>query len=59
MGVINFETVFLKMVVFATSKAWRLGRAVHRAMKMHSSVLEAIVEQQQGVVLLTGKVRIK
>ena len=59
MGAINFETVFLKMVVFASSRAWRLGRAVDRAMKMQSSFLEAILEQQQGVILLTGKVRVK
>ncbi len=55
MGPIHFETVFQKMVVFAMSRAWQLGRAVDRAMSS-CSFLDAIVEQQHGYVLLTGTV---
>ncbi len=56
-GVMNFETVLLKMNLFATSRAWQLGRAVKRAMDAQESFLDAIINQQQGFVLLTGTVR--
>lgn len=55
-GVMPFSSVFSNMVLFSMSQAWQLGRAVQRAVNTHTSVISAIVEQQQGLVLITGKV---
>ena len=38
------------------SHAWQLGRVVLRAQHMHTNVLAAITEQQEGIILITGKV---
>ena len=38
------------------SRAWQLGRAVYRAKQSQFNVIEAIITQQQGLLLLTGKV---
>ena len=43
-------------ISFAMSQAWQLGRAVLRAQHTHTNVLDAITEQQKGIILLTGKV---
>lgn len=51
-----FSSVLAQMVLFTMSQAWQLGRAVQRAVNTHSSVISAIVEQQGGLVLITGKV---
>ena len=46
-------------VLHSLSRAWQLGRAVYRAKKSQCNVIEAIVTQQQGLILLTGKVSMK
>ncbi len=55
-GVMDFDTVLSKTVLFTMSQAWQLGRAVLRARHLHTSVVRAIVEQLNGMVLITGKV---
>lgn len=56
-GVMDFHSVSSKMILFTMSQAWQLGRAVNRAINTHSSAINSIVEQQQGLILITGKVR--
>lgn len=56
-GVMDFRSVSSKMILFTMSQAWQLGRAVNRAINTHSSAINSIVEQQQGLILITGKVR--
>ena len=56
LGALRFETMFKEMAMFATSRAWQLGRAIYRALKMNKSAMDAIVQHQQGFVLITGKV---
>ena len=56
-GVMPFGSVFSKMVLFTMSQAWQLGRAVKRANSSHTSAITAIVEQQKGFLLISGKVR--
>ena len=55
-GVMDFSSVLSKMVLFTMSQAWQLGRAVQRAINSHASVVETIAEQQNGIVLILGKV---
>lgn len=55
-GVMPFGSVLSHMVLFTMSQAWQLGRAVHRAVSTHSSVVNAIAQQQHGLVLIMGKV---
>ena len=57
MGVLTLQDVLNKAVLLSMSMAWQLGRAVRRAQLTHSSVLQAIAAQQNGVVLIVGKVR--
>ncbi|CAI8049978.1 hypothetical protein GBAR_LOCUS27500, partial [Geodia barretti] len=38
------------------SMAWQLGRAMRRAKLNNSSVLEGIAAQQNGTILIVGKV---
>ena len=57
MGCIPFEAVFSEMALYASSQAWQLGRAVSRAVNTHDSIVSNILEQQQGMVLITGTVR--
>jgi DUF917 family protein len=54
--VLTLEEVLNKAIPLTMSMAWQLGRAVRRAQKCHTSVLEAISAQQNGTVLLVGKV---
>ena len=56
MGVMDYSSVLSKMVLFTMSRAWQLGRAVQRANIMHSSITQSIVEEQEGMVLIIGKV---
>ena len=41
------------------SRVWQLGRAIYRAKQSQCNVIEAIITQQQGLLLLTGKVSMK
>ena len=45
-----------KCIFFSMSHAWQLGRAVLRAQHTHTNVLDAIKDQQKGIILITGKV---
>lgn len=56
LGVLKLEDVLKNCVVFSMSQAWQLGRAVSRARIMHNNVIEAVVQQQNGLLLLSGKV---
>jgi len=56
MGGVDFPTMMSKTVLYTMSQAWQLGRAVLRARRLHSSVLAAITDQQEGFVLICGKV---
>ena len=57
-GVMTYSEMLVKSVMFTMSQAWQLGRAVFRARKLHTNAVRAVVEQQHGMVLLTGKVGI-
>ena len=46
-------------ILHSLSRAWQLGRAVYRAKQSQCNVIEAIITQQQGLLLLTGKVSMK
>ena len=56
LGVMSLSEVMSKCVLFSMSQAWQLGRAVMRAQHTHINVLSAVAEQQNGIVLITGKV---
>ena len=56
-GVLTFQDVLNTAVLFSLSMAWQLGRAVKWARLTHNSVLQAIANQQHGIILVTGKVR--
>ena len=53
---LTLPQVLSSCVLLSLSRAWQLGRAVLRARKAHSNVVTAVVEQQQGLLLFTGKV---
>ena len=52
----TFKEMMEKSVMFTMSLAWQLGRAVMRARVQHTNVIEAVTNQQNGLVLTTGKV---
>jgi DUF917 family protein len=52
----TFKEMLEKSVLFTMSLAWQLGRAVMRARLQHTNVVEAVTNQQNGIILLTGKV---
>ena len=56
LALMTFKEMLKKSVLFTMSLAWQLGRAVMRARVQHSNVVEAVTNQQKGMVLLTGKV---
>ena len=56
LGVMSLNEMLEKCVLFTMSQAWQLGRAVMRARVLHTDVILAVVEQQKGMVLMTGKV---
>ena len=56
-GVFTLQDVLNKTVVLSMGMAWQLGRAMRRAKLNHSSVLEGIAAQQNGTILIVGKVR--
>ena len=58
MGVMDFSSMMSKTVLYTMSRAWQVGRAVLRARRLHSSVLAAITDLQEGFVLIYGKVTI-
>ena len=55
-GVMTMSEMNEKCIFFTMSQAWQLGRAVLRAQHTHTNVLDAITEQQKGIILITGKV---
>ena len=57
MTVLTFEQVLQHCVLFSLSHAWQLGRVVMRARNTHTNIAQAIVEQQNGLVLIVGKVQ--
>jgi len=56
LGLLSLSEVMSKCVLFSMSQAWQLGRAVMRAQRTHINVLSAVAEQQNGIVLIAGKV---
>ena len=52
----TFKEMMEKSVMFTMSLAWQLGRAVMRARVQHTNVIEAVTDQQNDLVLMTGKV---
>ena len=58
LGVMNLNEMVEKCVLFTMSQAWQLGRAVKRARALHTDIIHAVVEQQKGMVLMTGKVNV-
>lgn len=56
LGVLTLQDVLDKAIPLTMSMAWQLGRAVRRAQLSHSSVLEAVATQQNGIILINGKV---
>ena len=57
LGVLTLQDVLNKAIPLTMSMAWQLGRAVRRAQLSHSSVLEAVATQQNGIILINGKVK--
>ena len=53
---LSLSQVFSSCVLFSLSRAWQLGRAILRARKTHSNVVNVVVEKQQGMLLFAGKV---
>ena len=58
-GVMTYKEMLEKAVMFTMSQAWQLGRAVFRARKLKTNVISAVVRQQHGMLLLTGKVGVQ
>ena len=56
LGVMTMSEMKEKCIFFSMCRAWQLGRAVLRAQHTHTNVLDAIKEQQKGIILITGKV---
>ena len=56
LGVMTMSEMKEKCIFFSMSQAWQLGRAVLRAQHKHTNILDAITEQQNGIILITGKV---
>ena len=58
-GVMTFKEMMESYgVLFTMSRAWQLGRAIMRARVQHTNVVQAVIEQQKGMVLMTGKVHV-
>lgn len=55
-GVMTMSEMKEKCIFFSMCWAWQLGRAVLRAQHTHTNVLDAITEQQNGIILIKGKV---
>ncbi len=55
-GVLTLPEVLRFCVLHSMSQVWQLGRAIERAKSTHSSVIDTIVEQQQGTLIIVGKV---
>ena len=56
LAVMTMSEMKEKCIFFSMCHAWQLGRAVLRAQHTHTNVLDAIKEQQNGIILITGKV---
>lgn len=55
---VTLDEMFKDCIIHSYSRAWQLGRCVMRARKSHSNVVQAIAKQQNGILLLTGKVNV-
>ena len=55
-AVMTYKEMLEKSILFTMSQAWQLGRAIVRARAQHTSVIEMVIAQQKGTVLMTGKV---
>ena len=53
---VTLDEMFKDCIIHSYSRAWQLGRCVMRARISHSNVVQAIAKQQNGILLLTGKV---
>ena len=56
LGQMKHSEVLSKCVLLSLSRAWGLGRAVLRARREQRTPHEAVVESQNGRLLMTGKV---
>ena len=56
LGTFTLPDVLERCVLFSMSQAWQLGRAVLGARVTHSSILDTIVSQQHGTLIIAGKV---
>ena len=53
----SLEEILDKCVLHSFSQAWQLGRAIMRTKVLgDTSVTDAVLKQQNGILLLTGKV---
>jgi len=52
----NKDLIDTHCIKYSISRAWRLGRAILEARKMHSSPLKAIEEKEGGKLLFQGKI---
>lgn len=43
-------------VLQSYSRAWRIGRAIVRARRTHDNIIQSVAQQQDGSLLLSGKV---
>ena len=55
---VTLDQVLSTCVLFSFSQAWQLGRAVMCASTTKMSVVQAITEQEHGVLLISGKVTV-
>lgn len=53
---ITLNQVLSSCVLFSYSQAWQLGRAITGASISKISVVQAIIKQQHGLLLISGKV---
>lgn len=58
LALMTYKEMLEKCILFTMSQAWQLGRAIMRARVQHTNIIETVITQQKGMVLLTGKVPI-
>ena len=59
LSLMTLSEVLDTSLLHSLSRAWQFGRAIYRAKQSQCNVIEAIITQQQGLLLLTGKVSMK
>ena len=55
---LTLDEVFKVCILHSYSRAWQLGRCVMRERLAHGDLVGAIAKQQNGILLLTGKVQL-